>query len=141
MKLNQYLTICNLNIYKNLSKTDKHFYLILDKFHCTYKNLDWIYKSRKDLAVICGLSERTITRCKKNLQEVGLIKTKKYYNYNGNRGSDSYHLNSLQDILKFLIKNQKAIKQHQKDLNCLTQILQNKNRLSDIAVSPRLSDI
>jgi hypothetical protein len=105
MKIETYELICQLDAYKFLHPKDKIIYGFLEKYHCVYGCPEWFYKSIQELSDVAGTSKSSTSRSKKRLIYNGLIKVKKYYSQNGNRGVDYFHLNSLEEIMENLQKD------------------------------------
>jgi hypothetical protein len=114
MKTSDYENICRLNIYKNLKSKEKLVYTVLDKYHHIYGSIEWIYMSQERLHELCSIAKSSISEIKQKLLSNGLVKVKKCYKSNGNRGIDNIHLNSLEEILEFL---QKDAITNEKDIN------------------------
>lgn len=104
MKQSDYENICRLDIYKHLKSKEKLVYTVLDKYHHVYGSIEWIYISQERLHELCSIAKSSISEIKQKLLYFGLIKIKKCYKHNGNRGIDNIHLNSLEEILEVLQK-------------------------------------
>jgi hypothetical protein len=105
MKIETYETLCQLDCYKSLYPNDKIIYSLMEKYNCVYGCPEWFYKAVQELSKVSGISASSVSRSKNRLLYRGLIKVKKHYTQNGNRGVDYIHLNTLEEVYAHLQKD------------------------------------